>query len=280
VSDEFSSAGPSEGSMTELLQTTKSADGTTIAYEAEGSGAPLLVIGGALSDRNGAAAYVPLLSDRFTVVRYDRRGRGDSGDTQPFAPEREFEDLEALIAAVGGPVFVFGHSSGAAIALHTARRGAPIARLALYEPPFIVDDTRPPLPGDHLERLRAMGPDEAVEYFLTVAVQVPPPAIAGMKSDPMWEGLRRMGHTLIYDNTIMWPHEQGEPLPREWADEVGQIPTLVIDGGESATWIRNAVQALAELLPNARRLTLEGCTHAAPPETVAAVLTDFFEEER
>jgi pimeloyl-ACP methyl ester carboxylesterase len=265
--------------MTELLQTTRSADGTTIAYEAEGNGPPLLVIGGALSDRNGAAAYVPLLRDRFTVVRYDRRGRGDSGDTQPFAPEREYEDLEALIAAVGGPVFVFGHSSGAAIALHSARRGARIGKLALYEPPFIVDDTRPPLPADHLERLRSMGPGEAVEYFLTEAVQVPPPVIAGMKSGPMWEGLRRMGHTLLYDNTILWPDEQGKPLPREWADEVGPIPTLVIVGGESATWIHNAVQALAELLPNGRRVTLEGATHAAPPETVAALLTEFFEEE-
>jgi pimeloyl-ACP methyl ester carboxylesterase len=262
--------------MTKLLQAARSPDGTTIAYEADGSGPPLVLVGGALSDRSATAAFVPLLSDRYAVVRYDRRGRGDSGDTQPFTPEREFEDLEAVIAAVGDPAYVFGHSSGAAIALHAARRGAPIARLALYEPPFYVDEARPPLPPDYLERLRSMGPDDALEYFFTVAVQVPPPAVAALKSEPQWAEFRRVAHTVVYDNEIMWPHEQREPLPREWADEVGQLPTLVMDGGDSPAWIRNAAAALAELLPNARRVTLEGCTHAAPPERVAAELIDFF----
>lgn len=266
--------------MTELLQTVRSADGTPIAYEAEGSGQPLLLVAGALNTRHGAAAFVPLLSDHYTVVRYDRRGRGDSGDTQPYGPEREVDDLLALIDAVGPPVLVFGHSSGAALALHAARRGASIEKLAIYEPPFFVDDSRSPLPADHLDRLRAMAPEEALEYFLTEAVQVPPAAVAGMKSDPMWEDLVSVAHTLIYDNALMWPDEQGKPLPREWADEIGAIPTLAIDGGDSPAWMRNSVQAVAELLPNARRLTLEGCTHAAPPETVAAVLIDFFGGER
>lgn len=266
--------------MTQLLQTAESADGTTIAFEAEGSGQPLLLVGGALNTRNSSAAFVPLLSDRYTVVRYDRRGRGDSGDTQPYAPERELEDIEALIAAVGGPVLAFGHSSGAALVLHTARRGAPIEQMALYEPPFIVDDAREPLPPDHLERLRAMPPDEALEYFLTVAVQVPPPALEGMKASPMWASMVAVAHTVLYDNVVMWPDEQGKPLPREWADEVGALPTLVIDGGNSPAWMRNSAASLAELLPNARYLSLEGCDHSAPPATVAAVLTDFFGGEK
>src|SRR4051794_1052759 len=172
--------------MNGTLLKTKSADGTEIAYETDGSGPPLIVIGGAMNTRQSAAPLVPLLSDRYTVVRYDRRGRGDSGDTQPYAPEREVEDVEAVIAAVGGPVLMFGHSSGAALVIHAARRGAPIAKMVLYEAPFIVDDSRPLLPPDHLERLRAMDPGEAIEYFLTVAVQVPPPMIEEMKAGPMW----------------------------------------------------------------------------------------------
>ena len=266
--------------MTQLLQKAQSKDGTSIAFEAEGSGQPLLVVGGALSDRNGALAFVPLLSDRYTVVRYDRRGRGDSGDTAPYAPAREVEDIEAVIAAVGGPVLAFGHSSGAALVLHAARGGAAIESMALYEPPFIVDDTREPLPPDHLERLAAMAPGEALEYFMTVAVQAPPQMVEGMKASPMWPSLLNVAHTLIYDNTTMYPDELGKPLPREWADEVGAIPTLCIDGAESPDWMRNAVQALTELLPNARRLSLEGCDHSAPPATVAAVLTDFFGGEK
>jgi hypothetical protein len=101
-----------------------------------------------------------------------------------------------------------------------------------------------------------------------------------MKNDPMWDDLLRVAHTVVYDNEMMWPDEQGKPLPREWADEVGPLPTLAMDGGDSPAWMRNAAQALAELLPNARRLTLEGCTHAAPPETVAAILIDFFGGEK
>jgi pimeloyl-ACP methyl ester carboxylesterase len=265
--------------MNETLAKARSADGTEIAYETDGQGPPVLVVGGALSSRHAAAPLVPHLADRFTVVRYDRRGRGDSGDTQPYAPEREVEDIEAVIAAVGGPVLVFGHSSGAALALHAARRPAPIAKLVLYEPPFIVDDTRSPLPADHLERLRSLDPGAALEYFMTEAVQVPPQMLAGMKASPMWGELLSVAHTLIYDNVLMWPEEQGTPLPGEWADEIGPIPTLVIDGGNSPAWMRNAVQATAELLPNARRLTLEGCDHSAPPEKVAAVLTEFYEED-
>src|SRR6476469_542867 len=120
------------------------------------------------------------------VVRYDRRGRGDSGDTQPYAPEREVEDLEALVAAVGGEqVYAFGHSSGAHLVLELARRGAPLAGIVLYEPPYIVDETRPPLPADHLERLAGLDPGGAIEYFMTVAVGVPQPMVDGMKASPM-----------------------------------------------------------------------------------------------
>jgi pimeloyl-ACP methyl ester carboxylesterase len=261
--------------MSQTLLHTESADGTTIAYEADGAGPPLLLIGGALNNRGSAASLVPLLADRYTVVSFDRRGRGDSGDTPPYAPERELEDIEALIAEVGAPVFVYGHSSGAALALHSARRGAPIAKLALYEPPFIVDASRPQLPADHLERLRSMPPGEALEYFMTVAVGMPQAMVDGMRSAPMWPQLEAVAHTLIYDNTIMYPEQVGQPLPRAWAGEV-TVPTLVMDGGNSPAWMRNAAEGLADLLPTARYLTVEDCDHAVPPETIAPILTDFF----
>jgi hypothetical protein len=117
---------------------------------------------------------------------------------------------------------------------------------------------------------------DALEYFLVDVVGMPREMFDGMKQSPMYPGMLGAAHTLIYDNTLMYPNQQGQPLPREWADEVGSIPALCIDGANSPDWMRNAVQALAELLPNGRRLTLEGCDHSAPPETVAAVLTDFF----
>jgi pimeloyl-ACP methyl ester carboxylesterase len=261
-----------------MLTKTRSADGTEIAYETDGVGPPLVIVGGALNSRGSAATLLPELTDHFTVVRYDRRGRGDSGDTQPYAPEREVEDLAAVIDAVGGPVFAFGHSSGAALVLLTTGRGVPIARMVLYEPPFMVDDSAPPLPADWLDRLRALDPAGRVELFLTEAVGVPAPAIEQMKAGPAWPAMVSVGHTVLYDNTLMFPYEQRQPLPPEWADEVGPVPTLVIDGGRSPAWMRNAVAATAELLPAGRRVTFEDCDHSAPPEVIGPVLTEFFTE--
>jgi hypothetical protein len=124
-----------------------------------------------------------------------------------------------------------------------------------------------------------MGPADALDYFMTEAVQVPGPALEQMKASPMWAQLLPLAHTIIYDNELMWPDQQGGPLPREWADEVGQVPALVVTGGKSREWMQNAAQATADLLPKGRRLTLEGCDHGAPPETIAAVITDFFGED-
>jgi pimeloyl-ACP methyl ester carboxylesterase len=265
--------------MEGTLLKTRSADGTEIAYETDGSGPPLLLVGGALNSRQSSADFVPHLADRFTVVRYDRRGRGDSGDTQPYAPEREVEDLQALADAVGGPVYAFGHSSGAALVLLLAASGGSVARMALYEPPFFVDDSRPPLPADHLERFRRGGPEDWLEHFLTEAVELPPAALEQTKASPMWAGMLPVAHTLLYDNTLMWPYEQRQPLPQEWREQVGAVPTLVMDGGLSAQWMRNAARATATLLENARYMTIEDCAHGVPPERLAPVLSDFFGEE-
>jgi pimeloyl-ACP methyl ester carboxylesterase len=261
------------------METVRSSDGTTIALERWGGGPAIVVVGGALSDRTAVAELAPLLAPRFTVVAYDRRGRGDSGDTPPYAVEREIEDLRAVVDAAGGSAFVLGHSSGAALALEAAVGGVPIAKLALYEPPFIVDDSRPPVPSDylsHLDELVAAGRrGDAVEYFMTVGVLAPPEVVAQMRGSPMWPALEAVAHTIAYDGAVMGGHMAGRPLPSDrWTSVT--VPTLVMDGGASPEWARNAVGALVEVLPNAERRTLEGQTHGAAPDVLAPVLVGFF----
>ena len=156
------------------MEKTSSRDGTLIAFETRGSGAPLILVGGALSDRSSAAGLASLLEPGFTVLAFDRRGRGDSGDAESYSIEREVEDIAALIEVAGGSAFVFGHSSGAALALECAARALPISKLALYEPPFIVDGAREALPGGYTARLASLLASgrrgEAVKHFLTIGV--------------------------------------------------------------------------------------------------------------
>src|SRR4051812_28675048 len=160
-----------------VAEMTTSADGTAIVFERTGEGAPVIIVGGAFNDRHSATDLAEQLAPTFTVYTYDRRGRGDSGFTEPYAVEREIEDLEAVIQAAGGSAALFGHSSGAALALETTARSVSVSKLAMYEPPYIVDDTRPPLPDDyveHLEELTAAGERRAiVGYFMTSAVGMP-----------------------------------------------------------------------------------------------------------
>jgi pimeloyl-ACP methyl ester carboxylesterase len=254
-----------------------SKDGTTIAFDQSGQGPAVILVGGALSDRSAGRPLAALLAPHFSVFGYDRRGRGDSGDTAPYAVEREVEDIEALIEEAGGSASVFGMSSGAVLALEAARR-LPIARLALYEPPFIVDDSRAPVPEDYVQQLAGLVSagrrGDAVEYFMTKAVDVPAEYVAQMRSAPSWQGMEALAHTLAYDGAIMGNTLSGNPLPAErWASVT--LPTLVMDGGDSPLWARNGVQAIVDVLPNARRRTLAGQTHAVAPEVLALVLVEF-----
>ncbi|MEW6059416.1 MAG: alpha/beta hydrolase [Actinomycetota bacterium] len=261
------------------MRTVTSRDGTTIAFDRVGEGPPIILVGGALSDRSSAGPLSAHLASDFTVVAYDRRGRGDSGDTPPYAVEREIEDISALIREAGGSAFALGHSSGAVLALEAAAHGLAIMKLALYEPPFIVDDSRPPLPEDYVARLaELMAADrrgDAVEYFMTTGPNIPPDAVRQMRTGPMWTALERLAHTLAYDGAIMGDTMWGKPLPTERWSSVA-IPTIVMDGGDSPQWQRNAVQALVEILPGARHRTLEGQTHSAAPEVLARALKEFF----
>jgi len=263
------------------MQTVTSNDGTTIAFDRSGAGSAVILVGGALSERSAGIPLATRLAPHFTVYAYDRRGRGDSGDTQPYEVEREIDDIAALIQEAGGSAFVFGMSSGAALALEAANRGLAITKLALYEPPFIVDDARKPIPADYVTRLgelaRSGRRGEAVEYFMANAVEVPADMVAQMRQSPMWPAMEALAHTLAYDGAIMGDNMSGKPFsPGQWADVT--IPTLVMDGGDSPVWMHNAAQAVAGILPNARRLTLEGQTHAVDPNLLASALMQFFAE--
>jgi pimeloyl-ACP methyl ester carboxylesterase len=265
-----------------MTKRVRSADGTPIAVERTGKGPPVVFVDGAIAHRaiNPAMAQLAeLLAPQFTVLAYDRRGRGESGDTEPYAVEREIEDLDAVIAEAGGPAFVVGGSSGAVLALDAAAQGLEIRKLALYEPPFIVDDTRPPLPDDYVERLdelvAAGRPGDAVELFMTAAMRVPDEFLAPMKADDSWAELEKVGHTIAYDGRIMGDTMSGKPLPADRWNGVA-APTLVIDGGASPPFMHNGADALAEILPDAQRRTLEGQTHEVEPQVLAPVLVEFF----
>ena len=263
------------------MRTVTSKDGTTIAFDQSGEGPALILVSGALGVRSHPmiTQLAAQLAPHFTVFNYDRRGRGDSGDTAPYAVERETEDIEALIDAAGGSAFVYGISSGAALALEAANKlPAKVKKLALYEPPFIIGDSRPPLPEDYVERIdkliAAGRRGDAVALFMKV-VGVPDEFLASMRDNPMWAEMEKVAHTLAYDGIIMGDTQSGRPLPAErWA--AATSPTLVIVGGASEAFFHQGTQALVDVLPNAQHRTLEGQTHEVTAEALAPVLVAFF----
>lgn len=265
------------------MQKVRSRDGTSIAFDQSGDGPPVILVDGALCHRTfgPSGPLAALLAKRFTVFTYDRRGRGDSGNAAAYTTEREIEDLDALIAQAGGSAFVYGISSGAALALEAANHGLAIKRLALYEAPFVVDDKKPPIPNDYLPRLEALvaanRTGDAVKMFMKL-VGVPAPFIFIMRLTPAWTKLKAVAHTLPYDISLVADYHKGKPLPAgRWAGM--KVPTLVADGGKSPAWMRNGMRALASVLPNATYRTVAGQTHMLSASAIAPVLTDFFNEQ-
>jgi pimeloyl-ACP methyl ester carboxylesterase len=264
------------------MNRVRSTDGTSIAFDQVGQGPALALVTGAFATRSDAVSAAGSLAPHFTVFTYDRRGRGDSGDTQPYAVEREIEDLQAVIGAAGGSAFVFGHSSGAVLALEAARvLDSSIPKLAVYEPPMLVDDSRPPQPDVFVSRLVEWVAEcrrgEAVEYFLNVGVGVPAGAIAAMRQQPSWPGMEAVAHTLVYDGMIVDDGMHGKPLSRaKWA--AIQIPTLVMVGGESPAFFQNGTQALADILPHAQHRRFAGQSHGVADEVLVPALVAFFLE--
>jgi pimeloyl-ACP methyl ester carboxylesterase len=256
-----------------------SKDGTQIAYDKTGQGPVLILVAGAFQGRMAMAAYAEPLSRNFTVYNYDRRGRGDSGDTQPYAIAREIEDIDALIQKAGGSAFVFGGSSGAALALDAAAHGSNITKLAVYEPPFVVDDSRDPVSDDMVDQLKEFiardRRGDAAELFMMKGSLMPDEIVAGMRTQPFWQEVEGVAHTLVYDAMIMEGTMRGAPLPIDrWA--VVTTPTLVIYGGEGPAWSRNAAAALVERLSHAEQQALEGQFHTLTPEALTPVLEKFF----
>lgn len=262
------------------METAVSKDGTVIAFDRVGEGTPLILVGGATTTRADVAPLAAALAPHFAVFNYDRRGRGESGDTPPYAVAREVEDIAAMIGAAGGSALVFGHSSGAILALEAARAlGSKITKLAVYEPPFIVDDSRPPLPRDYVARLDALiaqnRRSEAVALLMTEAAGVPAEFVAQMRDTPMWAASETVAHTIAYDGAIVGDTMSSSPAPlRKFAAVT--IPTLVLDGGASPASMHHGAQALVDVLPDARLHTLPGQDHGPAPDVLVPVLSKFF----
>lgn len=257
-----------------------SKDGTPIAFDQSGQGPAIILVAGATATRVAEASLAASLAPYFTVFAYDRRGRGESGDTAPYAVEREVEDIAALISEAGGSAFVFGHSSGAVLALEAARLlGDSIAKLAVYEPPFIVDNSRPPVPQNyvsHLNELLAAGRrSEAVEYFMAEAMLVPGEMLGQMRASPMWPQIEAVAHTIPYDGTVMGDTVRGDPATiRKWVDVT--VPTLVMVGGASPEFFHSGTRALIDILPRSQYRCLPEQNHGPADEVLVPVLREFF----
>ena len=257
------------------MRTVISKDGTKIAFDQLGDGPAVILVSGGSVDRSSNAPLAALLAEHFTVFNYDRRGRGPSGDTPPYAVEREVEDIDAVIAEAGGSACLYGASSGAALALEAVASGLAITRLALWEAPFIIGESRPRPPSNtakiYSDLVAAGRRGDAVEYFMVEVVRLPPEFAAQARNAPWWPAQEALAHTLAYDATIMGDYS----LPTERAASV-TVPTLVLVGGASFEWMGNTAETLAHTIPNAKRITLDGQTHDVSPQVLAPVLVEFF----
>ena len=257
------------------METVTSRDGTTIAFERAGSGPAVIFIYGALNDRATLAPLAALLAPHHTTIVYDRRGRGDSGDTAPYAVEREVEDLDALIAVAGGSAALFGFSSGGVLALLAASRGSAITRLALYEPAFPAENetlkwSAPDRPERIADLIAAGRPGDAVALFQE-SVGLPPAVIAGMRHAPFWPGLERLAPTLVHDTTLT---RQGL-LPVE-ALAVIAAPTLVQYGETTFPSLQLSARIVADALPHAQLGVVPGVgNHHLDPEATAPGIVAF-----
>lgn len=262
------------------MQTVTSADGTTIAYDRAGSGPAIVFLPGAFNDRTTCAALAGQLQDRYTVICYDRRGRGDStdairpADVASYQIRREVEDLDAVIAAAGGEAAVFGYSSGANLALHAAVAGSRISRLALYEAPLALGELtagRADFP-EHLAALIADGrPEDAVATMQIEGIGLPADLVDSFRQTPMWARLVAIAQTVVYDAAIT----RAPNIPTTEMTEL-DTPAVVLNGAESWSGLRTSAAALSKQLRNAQYNEVPGgADHGIPAEATAAVLDTF-----
>ena len=255
------------------METVTSRDGTTIAFDRIGEGPAVVLVSGGSVDRMSHSALAKKLSPDLAVLNYDRRGRGPSGDTAPYAIEREIEDIEAVIEAAGGDAGIYGSSSGAVLAMLAAEAGLG-TKLAMWEPPFIPEGYPRP-PEDQVEQYETMVAEgrrgDAVEFFMAKVVGMPPEFVAGARSQPWWGATEALAHTLAFDARIMGDYQ----LPVDRAANV-KIPTLVIAGGADMPFMRETAQALADALPDGQVRFLDGQGHDVDMTVLAPVLKGFF----
>jgi pimeloyl-ACP methyl ester carboxylesterase len=258
------------------MNVVTSRDGTAIGYERSGSGPALIIVDGAFCSRafGPAPKLAPLLARHFTVYAYDRRGRGQSGDTQPYSPSREVEDLAALIQAAGGSASLVGLSSGGALSLEAAASGLPIDRIVAYEPPY-VDDTGERGGAAHegqlVRRLAAGDRGGAVKYFMKDMVGAPAPMVVMMRLMPwVWRKLEAVAHTIPYDARIMTEFR----IPRARFASVA-VPVLMMNGTKTDLRLREAARTVASVIPGAQYRELEGQTHNVKPGVLAAAVVEF-----
>lgn len=261
------------------MQHMTSQDGTIIAFEKIGQGPALVIVGGILGDHTQQAGLAQMLASHFTVYNFDRRGRGESGFTPPYTVEREVEDIAAMLDAAGGSACVYGTSGCAALSLEAAARGlsSRMKKLVIWEPPYIVDDSRPPIPPDYLEQLTTMLREgrrgDMLEYFFTKAVGMPAEFVAPMRQSPFWTAQEAFASTLVNEALLM---DNGKfTLPKERLANV-TVETVVIDGG-TTSWLSHAADAVAHALPNAKRYTIAGQPHNVADEAMDPVLVEFFQ---
>ena len=252
-----------------------SSDGTTIAFDRLGDGPPVILVSGGSVDRSSNAPLADVLASQFTVFNYDRRGRGPSGDTQPYAVQREIEDIDVVVGAAGGSACLYGSSSGAALALEAAAAGAAVTKLALWEPPYIVGDSRPRPAADTASIYRKFVAEgrrgDAVEYFMAKVVGMPAEFVGFARSQPWWPAQEALAHTLAYDAEIMGDYT----IP---TDRVARVTasTLVLTGGASFDWMGETAQAIVDALPDGRHQVLEGQSHDVGADVLGPALAEFF----
>jgi len=256
-----------------VMETFESSDGTVIAFERTGSGPDLVLVGGALSDRSSDRDLAFRLAPMFTVYWYDRRGRGASGDSPPYSRDLEVEDLEALILHIGGAASVFGRSTGGALALLAVAEGVAVTKLAAYEPPYIVDDSRPQPSHDLPARIRGMvasgRPGDAVERYLVEEAAVSPAMVERMRAGAGWTAMEALALTITHDLAII-----GDGSTPDRLGKIG-VPTLILDGAASPIWLRHAALAATALIPGAQHLTLDNPAFGFDAASAAPVLAAF-----
>jgi pimeloyl-ACP methyl ester carboxylesterase len=261
--------------MSAQTQKATSADGTTIAYQSYGAGPAVVLVGGATQRKEDWTELAEALADAgLRAVPYDRRGRGESGDTAPYAVEREIEDLAAVLEAVGGSAGLHGQSSGGALANRATAAGLPVTSLSAFETPYRTEGGPQP-PADYVEHLQELydsdDPEAMLEYFMVAGVGQPQEQVDQMKQLPFWQGLVPLGRTVLYDGLCLGSSRA--PVPSELLGSI-TVPALCLGSSRSPDWLRAGAEASAAALPEGRFVVVDGEFHSAPASILAPVLAD------